>query len=121
VRLTSVSSCPLVLPIRRSTERQADSPRFSSRSLTDFAGQILGPYPIIAGWLPRARGAMAGCVLSALVGMAAVVWYSWGSLNEAEIEAEEQRRHEQKMADKAEGKKHGVLGLAQKVVGGGKK
>jgi hypothetical protein len=46
--------------------------------------------------------------------------YSWGSLVEAEIEAEEQRRHEQKMADKAEGKKHGVMGLVSKI-GGGKK
>lgn len=90
------------------------------QSATDLAGQPLGPWPIVAGWTPKAKGAMAGCVLAALVGMLSVVWYSWGALNDEEIEQEEQRRHEQKMADKAAGKKSGVRGLVGKVVGGRK-
>ena len=60
---------------------------------------------------------MAGCCLAALVGMLSVVWYSWGALNDEQIEAEETRRHEQKMADKEAGKKHGVRGLLSKVTG----
>jgi hypothetical protein len=43
--------------------------------------------------------------------------YSWGALDEEEIEAEERRKHDQKQADKAAGKKSGVLGLAQKIAG----
>lgn len=43
-------------------------------STTDLSGQPLGPYPIKAGWTARAKGAMAGCVLSALVGVLSVVW-----------------------------------------------
>ncbi|CED83488.1 Multicopper oxidases [Phaffia rhodozyma] len=95
----------------------ADGNVVGTYSTTDFTGEPLGPYPIVAGWTTKARGAMAGCVLAAVLGMASVVWYSWGSLDEAEIEAEEQRRHDQKMLDKAEGRKHGVLGLANKLAG----
>lgn len=43
--------------------------------------------------------------------------YSWGALDDEEIEAEERRKHDQKMLDKANGKKKGVLGLAQKLTG----
>lgn len=68
-------------------------------STTDFAGETLGPFPIVAGWTAKARGALAGCILSALCGMIAVVWYSWGALDDSEIEEEEQRRHEQKLRD----------------------
>lgn len=89
-------------------------------STSDLTGQPLGPYPIAAGWTPRAKGAMAGCVLSALIGICSVVWYSWGALDDEEIEAEERRKHDQKMADKAAGRKHGVLGVLQKVTGGAK-
>lgn len=110
-----------------------------ARSATDLPGQPLGPWPIVAGWDAKAKAAMAGCCLAALVGMLSVVWwvalvfpsssfakplfisplrvrrYSWGALNENEIEAEEQRRHEQKMAKKAAGQHSGLRGLVGKV------
>ncbi|KAL7413963.1 Cupredoxin [Mrakia frigida] len=86
-------------------------------SATELTGQPLGPWPIVAGWDSKAIGAMAGCCLAALVGMLSVVWYSWGALDDEEIEEEEKRRHEQKMADKEAGKKHGVRGLLSKVTG----
>ncbi|KAI9467590.1 ferroxidase fet3 [Coemansia sp. RSA 1290] len=38
-----------------------------------------GPYPYPTGWTPKAKGAMAGCIISALLGFAAIVWYGWTS------------------------------------------
>lgn len=43
-------------------------------STTDLSGQPIGPSPIKAGWTAKAKGAMAGCVLSALIGIISVVW-----------------------------------------------
>lgn len=37
-------------------------------SLTDFAGAVRGPYPQILGWRPKGIGALAGCILTALLG-----------------------------------------------------
>lgn len=44
-------------------------------SATDYSGWKLGPYPQQLGWHPKGIGAMFGCVLSAALGMGAVVWY----------------------------------------------
>ncbi|KAF8630296.1 hypothetical protein AX15_003009 [Amanita polypyramis BW_CC] len=56
-------------------------------SATDLSGLKLGPYPQKLGWLPRGIGAMAGCVLSAVFGMGAVVWYALGGrISDEEIE-----------------------------------
>jgi iron transport multicopper oxidase len=52
----------------------------------------------VLGWTPKAKGALAGSVLSALLGMAAVVWYSMGALEDHEIEDEARRKFEAKQA-----------------------
>jgi len=58
-------------------------------STTDLDGLPLGPYPQKLGWHPKGIGAMAGCVTSAVFGVAAVVWYSRGGRgSEEEIEHE---------------------------------
>ncbi|KAK4688038.1 iron transport multicopper oxidase, partial [Tremellales sp. Uapishka_1] len=57
-------------------------------STTDFAGQPWGPFPLKMGWTPKAIGALAGCIISALVGFGTIVWYGWGELDEEEIEEE---------------------------------
>ncbi|KAG7446974.1 ferroxidase [Guyanagaster necrorhizus] len=58
-------------------------------SATDLSGLSLGPYPQKLGWHAKGIGAMAGCVLTALIGMLTVVWYSTGGhISEEEIEHE---------------------------------
>lgn len=37
-------------------------------SLTEFPGAVRGPYPQILGWRPKGIGALAGCILTALLG-----------------------------------------------------
>jgi len=58
-------------------------------SVTDLSGLPLGPYPQVLGWHPKGIGAMAGCVLTAVIGMATVIWYSLGGhISEEEMEHE---------------------------------
>ncbi|KAF8816070.1 ferroxidase [Phlegmacium glaucopus] len=54
----------------------------------DLDGLPSGPFPQNLGWHSRGIGAMAGCVLTAVFGMATVIWYSLlgGSISEEEIE-----------------------------------
>jgi hypothetical protein len=40
-------------------------------SLTEFPGAVRGPYPQILGWRPKGIGALAGCILTALLGESA--------------------------------------------------
>ena len=81
-------------------------------SLTDLSGLPVGPWVQNNGWHSRGIGAMAGCVLTAVLGMATVVWYALGGhISEAEIEYEERLRIE---AKEARGK---FFGLAKKVKG----
>ena len=62
-------------------------------SITDFSGWQLGPYPQNNGWHSRGIGAMAGCVLTAVIGMCTVTWYMFGGhITDEEIE-EEVRQH----------------------------
>ncbi|KAI0310690.1 Fet3 protein [Amylostereum chailletii] len=66
---------------------------------TDLAGLPEGPDPQNNGWHARGIGAMAGCVLAAVVGMASVVWYATGGgLSEEEIEDEVRAAHAKKLA-----------------------
>jgi len=65
-------------------------------SATDFKGQPWGPFPVVMNWTPKAIGALAGCILTALVGFATVVWYGWGGLDESEMEEEVRRKLEAK-------------------------
>ncbi|KAI0938395.1 hypothetical protein AcV5_000087 [Taiwanofungus camphoratus] len=66
-------------------------------STTDLTGLPLGPFPQNNGWHSKGIGAMAGCVLTAVLGMATVTWYALGgSISEAELEHEERQRIEAK-------------------------
>jgi iron transport multicopper oxidase len=47
-------------------------------STTDLSGLNVGPYPQKLGWNAKGIGAMTGCVLSAVLGIATVVWYAMG-------------------------------------------
>ncbi|KAF9456602.1 Fet3 protein [Collybia nuda] len=66
-------------------------------STTQLDGLPLGPFPQNLGWHPRGIGAMAGSVLSAIFGMAAVVWYTLGGhISDEEVEHEVRARLEAK-------------------------
>ncbi|KAH9932264.1 Fet3 ferroxidase protein [Fomitopsis serialis] len=81
-------------------------------STTDLDGLPAGPWVQNNGWHAKGIGAMAGCVLSAVLGMATVVWYALGGhISEAEIEYEERLRLE------AKAERGRFFGLAKKVKG----
>ncbi|ETW75786.1 Fet3 ferroxidase [Heterobasidion irregulare TC 32-1] len=66
-------------------------------STTDLSGLTVGPFPQRNGWHSKGIGAMAGCVLAAVLGMASVVWYARGEqLSEEEVEEETRRKVEEK-------------------------
>jgi iron transport multicopper oxidase len=79
-------------------------------STTDFAGQPWGPFPLkmvgrlihypnnvdVQGWTSKAIGAMAGCILTALLGFLTVVFYASGEVNEEEVEEELRYKAEMK-------------------------
>nr|ABE60664.1 Fet3 protein [Phanerodontia chrysosporium] len=63
--------------------------------LLDLSGWKLGPFQQVLGWRPKGIGAMAGCVLTAVLGMLTVTWYSLGGhISEEEME-HEARLHEE--------------------------
>ncbi|KAK0215678.1 Fet3 protein [Armillaria fumosa] len=75
-------------------------------TVTDLNGLPLGPYPQKLGWHSKGIGAMAGCVLTALIGMLTVVWYSTGGyISEEEIE------HEVRESIEAKAKRGKFFGL----------
>jgi iron transport multicopper oxidase len=39
---------------------------------------------------------MAGCIITALIGIGSVVWYGWGPLDEEDVEEEVKRKVEGK-------------------------
>ncbi|KIJ61411.1 multicopper oxidase [Hydnomerulius pinastri MD-312] len=66
-------------------------------SATDLSGLPLGPYQQKLGWLTKGILAMTGCVLTAVIGMLTVMWYSMGTGDsEEEMEQEARRRMETK-------------------------
>ncbi|KAF9033926.1 ferroxidase [Hymenopellis radicata] len=65
-------------------------------SATDLDGLTVGPFPQNLGWHPRGVGALVGCILSALLGMCTVAWYSMGGYSEEEIEREVRERISEK-------------------------
>lgn len=69
-------------------------------STTDLKGQPVGPFTQwhLIGWTPRAKGALAGCILAALVGIVTIVWYSMNALTEEEVHAAQQRKFDEKLA-----------------------
>ncbi|KAJ6491361.1 Fet3 protein [Mycena vitilis] len=75
----------------------------------DLAGLPLGPYPQNNGWHSKGIGAMAGCVLTAVLGMLTVVWYALGG----HISDEEQER-EVRAALEAKEKRGKFFGLLKR-------
>ncbi|TFK41495.1 Fet3 protein [Crucibulum laeve] len=68
-------------------------------STDNLKGLPLGPFPQKLGWHPKGIGAMAGTVLSAVLGMAAVIWYALGGhISEDEIEHEVRTKLDAKAA-----------------------
>ncbi|KZS97466.1 Fet3 protein [Sistotremastrum niveocremeum HHB9708] len=58
-------------------------------STTDLTGLTLGPFLQNNGWHGRGIGAMFGCVLTAVLGMASVIWYALGgNISDEEMEHE---------------------------------
>lgn len=45
----------------------------------DLEGAPYGPMVYPLGWTRKAKGGMAGCVLSAMVGIGSILWYGWRS------------------------------------------
>ncbi|GAA5964502.1 hypothetical protein JCM8115_003900 [Rhodotorula mucilaginosa] len=70
-------------------------------SVTDLGNAPKGPQDQehILGWTPKAKGALAGCVITAVLGMLSVVWYAiGGQLDAEELEEEVERDMAQKAA-----------------------
>ncbi|KDQ60117.1 Ferroxidase [Jaapia argillacea MUCL 33604] len=66
-------------------------------STTDLSGLTEGPFPQNNGWHAKGIGAMFGCVLTAVIGMVTVTWYSFGGdLTEEEMEREALTKQEAK-------------------------
>jgi iron transport multicopper oxidase len=57
-----------------------------------------GPFTQTLGWTPKAKGALAGTVIAALLGMLAIVWYSSHQLQESEMEEVQRKRIAEKEA-----------------------
>lgn len=68
-------------------------------STTDLPGVPTGPFPQTFGWKPLGIGMLSLAIISALLGMGTVVFYSLGGQLEAEEVEIEVRR---KMAEKRE-------------------
>ena len=65
--------------------------------ILDYSGWPLGPFPQVLGWHSRGIGAMAGCVLTATLGMLTVVWYALGGhISDEEMEHEVRHLQEEK-------------------------
>lgn len=68
-------------------------------SSTDLTGLTLGPYLQNNGWHSKGIGAMAGCVLTAVLGMATVSWYALGErLSDEEVREATVRKMDAKEA-----------------------
>jgi iron transport multicopper oxidase len=66
-------------------------------SATDLTGLNVGPSPQNNGWHSRGIGALVGCILTALIGMGTVVWYTLGGeVSEEQMEDEARRKLEAK-------------------------
>ncbi|KZT62420.1 multicopper oxidase [Calocera cornea HHB12733] len=77
-------------------------------STTDFNGEAIGPFTqyYLFGWTTKAKGALAGCILSALCGMAVVVWYAMNPFHDYEHDEIARQKFE---AEQASGGKFGAI------------
>ncbi|KAJ2802108.1 ferroxidase fet3 [Coemansia guatemalensis] len=55
----------------------ATSGNAAGRAGLDLQGLPTGPFPYPLGWTRKARAALAGCVVAALIGISAIVWQGW--------------------------------------------
>ncbi|KAJ6616429.1 Fet3 protein [Mycena sp. CBHHK59/15] len=92
---------------RRSGCRERE--RRGARERDGLAGLSLGPYPQNNGWHARGIGAMAGCVLTAVLGMLTVVWYAMGGRI-----SEEEEEHEVREQIEAKARRGRFFGLLKK-------
>jgi iron transport multicopper oxidase len=76
---------------------------------SDLSGLPLGPYPQNNGWHSKGIGAMAGCVLAAVLGMLTVVWYALGGHI-----TEEEQEHEVRAQLEAKEKRGRFFGLLKR-------
>ena len=82
-------------------------------STTDLTGLNLGPFLQNNGWHAKGIGAMFACVLSAVLGMLGIAWYSLGDrLEDDEVEKEARRNIERK--EKNRERMLNVIGLGKK-------
>ncbi|EIW71885.1 multi-copper oxidase, partial [Tremella mesenterica DSM 1558] len=72
-------------------------------STSDFKGEPSGPFPLKMGWTPKAIGALAGCIITFLIGVATIIWYGWGTLEEEDVEEEIRRKVALKQAQGSKG------------------
>lgn len=73
----------------------------NTTSTAGFPRSLYGPSIQIPGFHARGAGALAGTILAALLGMAAVVWYAMGGqLDEDEVREEVEREMALKRAEK---------------------
>ncbi|KAJ2608512.1 ferroxidase fet3 [Coemansia sp. RSA 1365] len=49
----------------------------AGRKGVDLEGLPTGPFPYPFGWTRKAKGALAGCVIAALIGILAIIWQGW--------------------------------------------
>jgi len=75
----------------------------------DLSGLPLGPFPQNNGWHSKGIGAMAGCVLTAVLGMLTVMWYALGGHI-----TEEEQEHEVRAALEAKEKRGRFFGLLKR-------
>ncbi|KZV80843.1 laccase [Exidia glandulosa HHB12029] len=60
---------------------------------SDLSGLKVGPFLQNLGWHSRGIGALAGCILAAVLGMASVAWYAWGGhISDEEVEEQVRQR-----------------------------
>lgn len=76
--------------------------------VNDLSGLPEGPYVQVLGWHPKGIGAMAGCVLTAVIGMLSVTWYALGG-HISEEEMEHEVRMEQEAKERRRGKMFGIF------------
>ncbi|KAJ1882410.1 ferroxidase fet3 [Coemansia sp. RSA 1722] len=82
----------------------ATSGNAAAREGLDLTGLPEGPFLYPLGWTKKAKGAMAGCILSALVGICTILWYGWSSKDQysrvptddpkSSLQASEHNQHE---------------------------
>ena len=80
----------------------------------DFRGLTVGPWVQELGWHAKGIVALAGCIVTALLGIATIIWYSMGGLDDDEVEREVSQAIRKKDAKK-EARAAGVKSLFRRA------